>query len=148
PWTLIPLATDLAAHARFAETPARITRGAELAANTRQLLGHLGTMADSAVDYPVTGMAAHALAQWLLRREPDAEPEPAVRLLALADRFGYNRWFPAMAWEPVAALADEAAPGLLAAVLEEYGERKGRELRPEVERVLAALDAEDLTSSG
>jgi predicted ATPase len=139
PWTLIPLATDLAAHARFAETPGRLARGAELATETRELLGRLGTMADSAVDYPVTGMAAHALARWLLRHEADRDPEPAVRLLALAARFGYNRWFPAMAWEPVATMADEAAPGLLAVVLEEYGDRKGRELRPEAERVLALL---------
>ena len=84
PWTLIPLATDLAAHARFAETPARIARGAELAAETRELLGRLGTMPDSAVDYPVTGMAAPRSRQWLLRREADRDPEPAVRLLALA----------------------------------------------------------------
>ena len=102
-------------------------------------------MPDCAVDYPVTGMAAHPLAQWLLRHEADRDPEPAVRLLALAERFGYNRWFPAMAWEPVATMAEGAAPGLLDAVLEEYGDRKGRELRPEAERVLALLG---VTSSG
>jgi len=49
-------------------------------------------------------------------------------------------------------LADAAAPGRLTAVLEEYGDRRGRELRPEAERVLAAvlgrLPAEGVTSSG
>jgi hypothetical protein len=37
------------------------------------------------------------------------------------------------------SMADDAAPGHLAAVLEEYGDRRGRELRAEAERVLAAL---------
>lgn len=139
PWTLIALATDLAVHAQCAETPARLARGAELAAQMKGLLTRFPAVADSAIDYPVTGMALVALAQWLLRHESADDAEPAVRLAALADRFGYNRWFPAMAWEPVAALADEAAPGLLQAVLEEYGERKGRELRPEAEGVLGAV---------
>jgi hypothetical protein len=44
-----------------------------------------------------------------------------------------------MAWDPMVAMAEGAAPGLLDAVLEEYGDRKGRELRPEAERVLALL---------
>jgi hypothetical protein len=41
----------------------------------------------------------------------------------------------------VVAFAEDAAPGLLPAVLEEYGDRKGRELRPEAERVLALAGA-------
>ena len=40
------------------------------------------------------------------------------------------------------ALADAAAPGRLVAVLQEYGDRRGRDLRAETERVLA------VTSSG
>jgi predicted ATPase len=146
PWTLIALATDLAAHARFAETPSRVTRGAELAREMRDLLGRFSTVTDAGVDYPVTGMAVVALAQWLLRVSPD-DPEPAIRMLAVAHGFGYNRWFPVMAWEPLAAAADDAAPGLLDGVLREYGERKGRELRPEAERLLAAVTLSSLTSS-
>ena len=71
-----------------------------------------------------------------------------MRLLALAHGFGYNRWFPVVAWEPLAELAERSAPGRLAAVLEEYGERRGRDLRPEAERVLAAVLGAGLTSSG
>jgi predicted ATPase len=139
PWTLIALATDLAAHAQFADTPARKARGAELAAETRTLLDRFRTVTDAAIDYPVTGMAVLGLAQWLLHQQTASDPGPAIRLLALAHQFGYNRWFPAMAWEPLAQLADATAPGVLAAVLEEYGGRKGRELRPEAERVLASV---------
>jgi predicted ATPase len=145
PWTLIALATDLAAHARFAETDARRARGGELAIETLALLGRFPSVTDAAVDYPVTGMAVLALGQWLLYHQPSSDPEPAIRLLALAHQFGYNRWFPSMAWEPLAELADATASGLLVAVLEEYGERKGRALRAEAERVLASVV---LTSSG
>ena len=129
PWTLIAVATDLAAHVRFAETPARRSRGEELEDEMKELLSGFPAVADAAVDYPVTGMALAALGLSLLGRDPGPDAEAAVRLLALGQSFGYNRWFPAMAWEPMVELADDAAPGLLAAVLEEYGDRKGRELR-------------------
>jgi predicted ATPase/tetratricopeptide (TPR) repeat protein len=145
PWTLIALATDLASHARRASTPARLTRGAQLAEQARALLARFPSIADSALDYPVTGMAVAALAQWVLCHEAPADPEPAIRLLAVAHQFGYNRWFPAMSWEPMVAMADDAAPGLLDAVLKDYGDRRGRDLRPEAERLLASVA---VTSSG
>jgi hypothetical protein len=145
PWTLISLATDLAAHARFADAPARLARGAELAVETAALLSRFATVPDVAVDYPVTGMALAALGQWMLCHEERPDVETAISLLALADGFGYNRWFPVMAWEPMAALADDVAPGRLAAVLEEYDDHRGRGLRSEAERVLGSLR---LTSSG
>jgi tetratricopeptide (TPR) repeat protein len=144
-WTLIALATDLAAHARFAETPERLARGAVLADQLLGLLLRFETVTDAAVDYPVTGMGFLALGHWLLVHEPSSDPETAIRLLAVADRFGYNRWFPVMGWEPLAQRADATAPGLLDAVLVEYGDRLGRELRSEAERVLASVV---LTSSG
>ena len=92
------------------------------------------------MDYPVAGMGLAALGAHLVTSSSD--PEHGVRLLALGLRFHYNRTFPVMAWEPLRALADAAAPGRLDAVLEEYGDRRGRELRGEADRVLA------LTSSG
>jgi predicted ATPase len=145
PWTLIALATDLAAHARFAESEVRLARGAELAGRTRRLLAQFPTVPDAAVDYPVTGMAFAALGQWVLRREDPPDPEPAIRLVALAHQFGYNSWFPAMSWDPMVAMADDAAPGRLAGVLREYGDRTGRELRRQAELVLRGSN---LTSSG
>src|SRR6185369_13046552 len=56
PWTLIALATDLAAHARFAPTPEHAARADELAAESREVLARLPTIPDGAIDYPVTGM--------------------------------------------------------------------------------------------
>jgi hypothetical protein len=145
PWTLIALATDLAAHAQFAETPDQEARGRALAVETGELLARFPGVADVAVDYPVTGMTLAGLGLWLLDREPDEDPDIGVRLLALAHGFGYNRWFPALGWEHLTSVADTRAPGRLAAVLEEYGDSTGRELRPEAERVLARSA---FTSSG
>jgi predicted ATPase len=150
PWTLVALATDLAAHARFATTPAQRARTSELAAATGDVLEKLPSVPDSSLDYPITGMTLAALATWLLTREDrdDHVVEPAIRLIALAHGFGYNRWFPVMGWEPLRDLADTAAPGRLAVALEEYDGRQARELRPEAERVLASLMGSELTSSG
>ncbi len=147
PWSLIALATALAAHTRFADSPARHTRGQELETEMATLLSRFHTVPDAAIDYPVTGMALAALGLRLLSLDPVPDVDGAVRLVALAQRFGYNRWFPAMDWEPMAERANAAAPGLLAAVLEEYGDRQGRELRAETERVLAAVIGIGATSS-
>jgi tetratricopeptide (TPR) repeat protein len=152
PWNLIALATDLVAHVRYAETAGQRTRADELAVQLSDLLEKFPAVPDASVDYPITGMALAALGTWLLARDDSERVEPAVRLVALAHGFGYNRWFPVMDWEALAARADAAAPGRLAAVLEEYGDRRGRELRPEAERVLASALAGGpgggVTSSG
>ncbi|MBO0844296.1 MAG: hypothetical protein J2P22_02630, partial [Nocardioides sp.] len=146
PWSLIPLATALAAYSRYADTDERRRRGRHLAAEGVEQLSHLRVTPDSAVDYPVVGMGLAALGAWLLTIETDADRvEAGVRLVALAHGFSYNRWFPAMDWERLRALADDVAPGRLDAVLEEYDGRQGRGLRPEAERVLDSLR---VTSSG
>jgi len=149
PWTLTALATDLAAHTRFATSDERRHRRQVLAAETLELLGNLDEVPENAVDLPVTGMAVAALGLWVLSEEESAAgAESGIRLLALALGFGYNRWFAVMAWDDLSATADSVAPGRLAAVLEEYGDRRGRELLPEVRRVLATVQMPDLTSSG
>jgi predicted ATPase len=146
PWTLIPLATTLAAHAQYADTEERRTRGRVLAAEALGLLGHISDTPDAAIDFPVAGMGLAALGAWLLTERTDEKAVGAgVRLLALAHGFSYNRWFPVMDWERLEVLAEDAAPGRLAAVLAEYGDRRGRGLRPEAEQVLASVE---LTSSG
>jgi len=146
PWTLIPLATSLAAYARYADNDERRVRGRELAVQAVTALRHLGDTPDAAIDYPVTGMGLAALGAWVLTVSSDAaDVEGGVRLVALANGFSYNRWFPVMGWDRLVTLADDAAPGRLAAVLEEYDGRQGRGLRPEAERVLGSLR---VTSSG
>ncbi|HET7071095.1 MAG TPA: BTAD domain-containing putative transcriptional regulator [Nocardioides sp.] len=153
PWTLTALATALAAHARYATSPQQRHRRQLLAAETHALLCKIGEVPESAIDFPVTGMALAAMGLWALTRDETvpaarAVTEPGVRLLALAHGFGYNRWFAVMAWEELRATAEEAAPGRLAAVLEEYGGRPGRDLLPETQRVLASVAVSaDLTSS-
>jgi tetratricopeptide (TPR) repeat protein len=155
PWTLTALATDLAAHTRFATSDQRRRRRRSLAAEALELLCKIGDVPDSAVDFPVTGMALAALGLWVLTQHADDPGHPGdspaadtgVRLLALADGFGYNRWFAVMAWDELSATAEEKAPGRLATVLEEYGGRRGPELLPETLRVLARVPAPDLTSS-
>jgi predicted ATPase/DNA-binding SARP family transcriptional activator len=140
PWTLIPLATSLAAYSHYADTDQRRQRGRELAAQAVTRLRHVGDTPDAAIDFPVTGMGLAALGVWLLKFSSDADGvEAGVRLIALAHGFSYNRWFPVMDWERLSALADGTAPGRLAAVLEEYDGRQGRGLRPEAERVLATV---------
>jgi hypothetical protein len=65
--------------------------------------------------------------------------EDAVRLLAYAERFAYNRSVPTMAWERIAPRAEERAPGVLAKVDDELGERRGPELLDEVRAFVAEL---------
>jgi hypothetical protein len=60
----------------------------------------------------------------------------AVRVLVLAERFSYNRWVPSMAWAPVAAVAEERAPGRIAALRAELGGLTGAALE---RAALAAL---------
>jgi len=53
-----------------------------------------------------------------------------------------------LALRPLTELADNAAPGRLGAVVQEYDGRQGRELRAEAEQVLASITGWGLTSSG
>lgn len=90
------------------------------------------------LDYPVAGVAFFGLGAWGLRQ--GALPrKDAVRLLVLADRFAYNRSVPSMAWSRIAAVAEDLAPGTLAAIEAEYGERRGPDLLEEARSAVAAL---------
>jgi predicted ATPase len=145
PWVLIALATALAAHVRHATTPVEQARTTALAADAARAVEALMRGPEGAVDYPVTGMTLAALsARALTTATTDRARDAGVRLLALAAAFGYNRWFPVMAWEPFRTYAEDAAPGRLAEVTDEYASRRGYELHVEV---LAALAAGGLTSS-
>ena len=74
------------------------------------------------LDYPVVGSVMFALAEWELTGDPDpAAAERAVRLLVVADLFGYNRQLPSLSWAPAAAMAEAALPGVLARIRAEIG---------------------------
>ena len=63
----------------------------------------------------------------------------AVRLLVYADRFGYNRQLPSLAWEPALELAEAVLPGEEARVRAEIADRKATELRDQVRHLVDQL---------
>ena len=71
----------------------------------------------------------------------EATADDAVRLLALADRFAYNRTIPTMAWERIAPRAEEAAPGRLGGLQAEYAGSRPPDLLGEAQRVVERLPA-------
>ena len=83
------------------------------------------------LDYPVFGSVLFALALWELAADPDpARAARAVRLLVYADRFGYNRQLPSLAWEPAArARRVGAARARRPACAPRSPDRKATELR-------------------
>ncbi|NUR47294.1 MAG: AAA family ATPase [Hamadaea sp.] len=138
PWLLVAEATNLAAHAYYA--PADDPVGAALFAENRQRASLVLDPNHPYLDYPVCGLVLFALGAWGLLR--GALPvEDAVRLIALADRFAYNRSVPTLAWERIAPRAEERAPGLLAALAAEYGDRRGPDLLDEARDLVERIGA-------
>jgi hypothetical protein len=137
PWTIVARAAALTAHVRYAETAEQRAERDQLAVDLLDTGSRLLAMADSFLDYPVTGMLLAGVGAWLLDR--DVELEAGVRLLMLARCVAYTRTVPVMAWEPLADLAERARPGRLAALLEEYDGRPGRSLTGEVADLLAQV---------
>jgi hypothetical protein len=151
PWVVYPESGALAAHARQVEdgaggvaTPGALEGGrvlsSELAATVRELL----TAPDAFVDYPVVGAVVFALAMWDLcaRRPGDDQGESldrAVRLLAIADAFAFNRMLPSLSWAWAQRTAERRCPGGLAAASASHRGRRAVELRDETARLVAEL---------
>jgi predicted ATPase len=126
PWVLFGESTALSAHAYHADAEHE-----EYADHLfRSCLDRARRVLDPSfdyLDYPVAGLALFALGAWgLLRGRLPAED--AVRLLVYADRFAYNRSVPTMAWARITPYAEDRAPGLLATVQADLGDRRGPEL--------------------
>ena len=121
-------AIALAAHAYYA--PADDPTGAKLFARARDRALRVLDPAHPHLDYPVCGLVLFALGAWGLLRDALARAD-AVRLIVLADRFAYNRSMPTMSWERITAETERRAPGLMAALAAEYGQRRGPELLDE-----------------
>jgi len=118
PWVLFGDAMTLAAHARYAAGD-DVAYGEALFRTCRTGALRVLTADNPHLDYPASGLVLFALGAWgLLHRAAPAGD--ALRLLALADRFAYNRMIPTMRWERITPAAEEAAPGLLARLQAEY----------------------------
>ncbi|MGD0604280.1 MAG: BTAD domain-containing putative transcriptional regulator [Streptosporangiaceae bacterium] len=118
PWALFGEAMALSAHARYA-AGGDIAHGEALFRECRTGALRVMTQENPHLDYPASGMVLFALGSWSLLRRP-GPAQDALRLLALADRFAYNRMIPTMRWERITPVAEETAPGLLARLQAEY----------------------------
>jgi hypothetical protein len=140
PWLLIAASAALTAHVRHAP-PGPDPRADEL---RDLLLSRAPTERDGTApldDLPLSGVLLVAAAAWQLRHGGAATHEDGIRLLAIAHRWAYNRSLPSLAWEPLAAMAEQARPGRLDALLAEVAGRSGPDLVPDALRLLAGLRA-------
>ena len=127
PWGIITGSVTLTAYAYHAP-PEEVRYGEELFSIIRGY--DLLTEDNPILDYPVCGSMIFSLGAWGLLREAMA-PRDAIRLLVLAERFAYNNSMPCMAFERIEPYAERAAPGTIAAVRAEYGDRRGADLLDE-----------------
>jgi predicted ATPase/DNA-binding SARP family transcriptional activator len=139
PWALFGDAMALSAHAWYARGEDSEHGQALFSACRAGALKALGP-ANPRLDYPATGLLLFALGAWGLLRKAAAAPE-ALRLLALADRFAYNRTIPTMQWERMLPPAEEAQPGALAGFQAEYAGRRPPDLLGEARRLAERLPA-------
>jgi predicted ATPase/DNA-binding SARP family transcriptional activator len=132
PWTVISESIALTAYAYHA-APEDLPYGEELFACVRRY--DLLTPDNPILDYPMCGSMLFGLGAWgLLRGAMD--PEAAIRLLLLAERFAYNATMPVMSIERIEPYAERIAPGTFAAVRAEYGARRGSDLLDEAMRLV------------
>jgi hypothetical protein len=139
PWALFGDAMALSAHAWYAGGEDEAHGRALFSACRTGVLKVLGP-ANPRLDYPATGLLLFALGAWGLLRKAAAAPE-ALRLLALADRFAYNRTIPTMAWERMLPPAEEAQPGAMAGLQAEYARRRPPDLLGEARQLAERLPA-------
>lgn len=126
PWVLFGESATLAAYA-YHGTTADEREARELARSCRTRVAAMLRDSGPQVDYPVAGAMLLALGAWSVLRAP-ATPDVAARLLALAERFAYNRMIPTLAWERIVPHAEALAPGRIAAERAELAGRTAAEL--------------------
>jgi predicted ATPase/DNA-binding SARP family transcriptional activator len=159
PWALFGEAMALSAHARYAtasdeahsdeahsdEAHSDEAHGRAFFATCRAGSLRVFTPENAYLDYPAAGILLFALGIWSLLRKA-GPAEDALRLLALADRFAYNRTVPTMMWERITPAAEEAAPGLLAELQAEYRDCSPADLLTEARRAAERLEVPSVTS--
>jgi predicted ATPase len=129
PWALFGASMTLAAHAYYA-TGTDERHGAALFRANRADGLRLLTAAPADMDYPVAGLVLFALGTWGLLRQA-LPADDAIRLLVLADRFGYNRSVPTLMWEHIVPRAEDSAPGRIGEFRAEYAGRRLADLLTE-----------------
>jgi len=146
PWGLWGDALALSAHARYAAGDDEQEYGRALFVACRDGSLRLLTAVNTPhVDYPVAGLVLFALGSWSLLRKA-GPPRDGVRLLALADRFGYNRTVPTMMWERIVPAAQESAPGLLAQLCASYRDASPPDLLTQAWRAVQRLQVPPVTA--
>ncbi len=138
PWVLFAAGGALVARVHHVAGP-QDARADEL----RDLLvdgtGFLASGALTFTDLPLNGVLTVALGAWVLRFGDPATHDDGVLLLAVGERWAYNRSLPCLAWERLVALAERAAPGRIGELQKEYAGRPGPELISVAEKVLSRL---------
>ncbi|GAA3842789.1 hypothetical protein GCM10022226_76960 [Sphaerisporangium flaviroseum] len=139
PWTMIAVSVTLTAYAYHAP-PEDVRYGEELfsAARDFDLLG----VENPILDFPLCGSVLFALGAWGLLREAMA-PGDAIGLLVLAERFAYNSGMPSMTFKRIEPYAELAAPGMIAAVRAQYGDRRGPDLLDEARSLVEQVSGHD-----
>ncbi|MCZ4498814.1 MAG: transcriptional regulator, winged helix family [Marmoricola sp.] len=136
PWVLFAESTALAAYACFGD-PAD-GRAETLAAGNLARLRAVLDPGFAHLDMPVCGLALFSLGAWGVLRD-QLPVKDGVRLLVLAERFAYNQSIPTMNWSRMATRVEEIAPGLMAAVAADYGDRRGPAVLDEARTFVAGL---------
>jgi hypothetical protein len=137
PWVLLGAAMALTAHAQHA-TGADEAHGWALFEDCLNRVERSLDSGDPQLDLPVLGAGLFGLGSWGLLR--DADPARITpRLIALAERFAYNRTTPSMAWELIAPHVEQRHPGRLSVAMADYRDRRPRELLDEARTLVKQL---------
>jgi tetratricopeptide (TPR) repeat protein len=139
PWTILAESVTLTAYAYHAP-PEDVRYGDELFSTVRGY--DLLELEYPILDFPLCGSMLFALGAWGLLRGAMA-PRDAIGFLVLAERFAYNSSMPSMTFERIEPYAERAAPGMVAAVRAEYGDRRGTDLLDEARRQMDRVSRGD-----
>ena len=145
PWVLLAASGSLVARVRYGSSPADRRRAVEL---LDVLMQHHLDAAEGELpylDFPLNGVLVAAVGVWAACEAAEDEREDGVRLVAIADRWAYNRSFPVMSWAALHDLTERRNPGRLDAVVAEYADRPPADLVEEARALLRRVAA---TSSG
>ncbi|WP_205529041.1 AAA family ATPase [Microbacterium halotolerans] len=144
PWVLAAESSGLVAEARYAEGEAGRDLFDSLLTRLRYLVGRepsVGMFPGGSIDFPITGLVLFGLGLWALRRQA-LPAEDAIRLLVLAEGFGYPRLGAPLRWKDAVEDAERASPGTLAGFAAEYDGRRGADLLEEARAAILRVSAD------